>query len=370
MGKKHITLMLTITDKCNLKCIYCYEKRRENNVMDVNLAKEILSKYLDNDEYYEGVNIVLFGGEPFLYPERVMEICEWTWNNKWKVPYIFNFSTNGTVLTNDIKNWLRKNAERIVINLSADGTKETQNVNRSCSYDLIDYDFFVNTWEKPMVKMTISNDRISNLAEDVIFFHERGFGFLECNFAEGLAWNIKKEIIEKEFVKLMKYYEDHPHIEVCPLFEFDFNLLLQEKSLKKKCGIGDKMVMYYTDGTVYPCNYISPMNMEKEQIKKLESIDFNNNKLFIDRECITNCDYYSLCPTCYAANFMQSGNLWKRNRTLCEVLKSRIYYSALIKANRVLAMDKIEKLDEETRIYYQCEITAIKKILSQHECSL
>lgn len=356
--------MLTITDRCNLKCTYCYESNREDKVMDIVTAKKIIQEYLNLDKLYSMVNIVLFGGEPFLYPNLVREICEWTWENDWNVPYIFNFSTNGTLLSKDIKAWLRENANRIIVNLSADGTKIAQNANRSNSFDLIDYNFFTDTWEKPMVKMTISNISILNLAENVIFFHEKGFGFLECNFAEGIEWNFNKKILEREFVKLAKYYESHPQIEVCPLFKFDLNLLLQKKETKKRCGIGNIILMYYVDGNRYPCNCISPMSMKKEQLEKLNGIDYNDGELLVDWDCKEYCDYFSLCPTCYASNYIQNGTLCEKNRRLCEVLKLRIYYAAIIKSMRMLKLDEIEKMNEEDRIYYQSEITAIKKILS------
>ena len=107
--KEDISVHLIITHKCNLQCIYCYETRKTDKAMRIETAKEILAEYLNNSKKFSFVNIVLFGGEPFLYFQIVREICEWVWSNEWEVKYIFNFSTNGTLLNNESKEWLKEN---------------------------------------------------------------------------------------------------------------------------------------------------------------------------------------------------------------------------------------------------------------------
>lgn len=365
MQKKEIILMLTITDNCNLNCIYCYENKRTNQIMTLKTAKNILKEYLNKTEEYSFVHISLFGGEPFLFPELIKNICEWTWARNWKVSYLFDFSTNGTLFNSDIKQWLTQNSNRIKLNLSADGNKISQDVNRSQSFGQVEYDFFIKTWKNPAVKMTISKQSFPFLADNIIFFHELGFEFVECNFAEGINWEVDEKILIKESKKMVKYYKNHPEINVCPLFNFDFNPYLQTKSKEKKCGIGEHIFMYYMDGKLYPCNCVSPLDMNDAQLKVLENIDYTKNECLIDYDCMENCDFYSLCPTCYAANYLREGTLWKRNRKLCNILKIRVYYSAIIKATRILEQkDKIARMSEDEKMYYKYEIEAIENILS------
>lgn len=80
-------LMLIVTDKCNLHCTYCYEYKKNVNVMKIEKAKKIIETYL-NSLYYDTVDILFFGGEPLLEFGLIVDICEWIWNGKWKNKYI------------------------------------------------------------------------------------------------------------------------------------------------------------------------------------------------------------------------------------------------------------------------------------------
>ena len=65
------TVSLTLTEDCNLNCIYCYEKHNKNRVMSIDTAKEILDKELTVEDGTKEVYIDLFGGEPFLEFELI-----------------------------------------------------------------------------------------------------------------------------------------------------------------------------------------------------------------------------------------------------------------------------------------------------------
>ena len=46
----HKKIMLIITENCNLRCIYCYEKNKNGKSMTFETAKEILDRaYADMD---------------------------------------------------------------------------------------------------------------------------------------------------------------------------------------------------------------------------------------------------------------------------------------------------------------------------------
>ncbi len=56
-------------------------------------------------------------------------------------PYICFATTNGTLIKDEIKEWIEQNSERFWLGLSVDGTKAMHNLNRSNSYDQIDTNF-------------------------------------------------------------------------------------------------------------------------------------------------------------------------------------------------------------------------------------
>lgn len=77
--KFHLSIVLT--NKCNLNCIYCYENNKSNHSISIDRIKEIISYYLNCQDYDE-VEIDFFGGEPFLEFKKIKEVCEWVWANK------------------------------------------------------------------------------------------------------------------------------------------------------------------------------------------------------------------------------------------------------------------------------------------------
>lgn len=361
------SLLLTITNDCNLRCVYCYQKKKSSDVISLELAKKIFSIHLSNNHKFSFLNIVLFGGEPFLYFERVREICEWTWGREWSIPYIFNFSTNGTLLNEDVKAWLIRNAHRILLTLSADGERASQNINRCNSFDRIDFDFFIRNWPKAFVKMTISQKTLSNLASDIIFFHQLGFHFTECNLAVGIDWQNKdnETILKRELNKLVEYYVEHSEINPAPIIDLDLWKCSSEKRREKSCGIGESVLMYDSDGKCYPCNYITPMSFDEENLNYLLNVDYSNIDQIIDENCYKECYYFPICPTCYGGDYLINNKMKMKNHSLCRLVKIRAYYSALLRAFQIKKQWHNCEMTAEEKLKLRLEIQTIQYIVSE-----
>lgn len=100
------TCFVLLGNACNQDCSYCYQKK-----------EPIISQF--NESIIDVINkhdrLYLFGGEPFLYLKTIKEIISHIGN---KVNFI-NITTNGTLLTKDIVDWVNDN--NIHISLSHDG---------------------------------------------------------------------------------------------------------------------------------------------------------------------------------------------------------------------------------------------------------
>lgn len=361
------SLILTITNDCNLCCEYCYQGRKRSNVMSLNTAKKILSRHLNDVEKFSSMNIVLFGGEPFLCFERVREICEWTWAQKWSIPYIFNFSTNGTLLNENAKGWLVQNSHRILLTLSADGDRDSQNINRCNSFDMIDFDFFIKNWPKAFVKMTVSQKTLANMASNIIFFHQLGFDFAECNLAVGINWQSEEneEILKRELNKLVEYYAQNSDITPAPIINLDLWKCSSPKRREKCCGIGESVLMYDCDGKSYPCNFITPMTFDEENLEKLLAVDYTDVDQIIDEKCYDECYYFPICPTCYGGDYAINQKIKMKNYSLCRLVKIRAYYSALLKAARIKNQWHNREMSMEEKIKIRLEIQSIQHIVRE-----
>lgn len=336
--KKIREINLVITHKCNLNCIYCYEVNKDGGEMSIETAKGIITHYLSTKTCDE-LAINLFGGEPLLRFPFIKELCEWTWCQSWPQEYMYYADTNGVNLTDEVKSWASKNRNRFIMLLSLDGTPQTHNRNRSNSYDLIDLDFFIQNWPKHGVKMTISNQYLETLAEDVIFLHSKGFKIKGSNIAEGIVikdFDRKYEVIKKQYFKIVEWYLAHPEVEVAQLFDLNLSICESHKKERiKYCGCGtDATKVIDIDGKEYPCTYFFPLSMKSEELKKISEYDLTDENLFIDEDCLENCYIYPICKGCYGDNYSTTGKFSKRSEQKCKLAKLRALSVATLQAKK------------------------------------
>ena len=313
---KHVTL--TLTERCNLNCVYCYEGYKSNKRMTFETAASILHKELSNSSEYDYVEVAFHGGEPLLEFDLMKAICEYVWAGDYNCNYYFFATTNGTLLSDDMKEWFSENRDKIMLGLSLDGTKDVQDHNRSGSYDMIDLAFFKELWPNQPVKMTISNYTVGRLAESVIHAHGCGFK-VSANFAFGIDWE-KADLdqLDDELEKLIEYYVAEPYTEPCSLIGQKFELVGSGSC--RWCGAGKSMKVYDTEGTLFPCHYFMGFSIGESQSEKARDIDFSNDELFRSVGC-DGCAVYPVCPTCYGYNYASTGSVSKRDKGLCVLTK-------------------------------------------------
>ncbi len=97
-----LSIMLITTRQCNLRCVYCYEKH-ENLAMSLDVYNSI-ALYIEKslmEKKYTSVNITLFGGEPFIEYENVVNFLEDVNRicDKYNVPFGAGATSNGVLIT-------------------------------------------------------------------------------------------------------------------------------------------------------------------------------------------------------------------------------------------------------------------------------
>lgn len=329
-------IYITTNTTCNLRCIYCYEQDKScQDTFNIEQAKETIAKTLIH-KTDKGTLINFHGGEPFLSYQKIKELCEWTWKQCFPERYRFFATSNGTLIHGEIQDWLYKNRHRFIVGLSLDGTREMHNLNRSNSFDLIDLNFFVRTWPKQGVKMTISPKTINSLADGLIFIHEKGFQNIISNLAEMMDWSTPeyKTIYRRELKKISEYYINHPEIDKCSLFTIFFAGLIN-KDVRKWCGAGTEMEAIDVDGRKYPCHLFFESVCGKEKSEKAHTIDFTDPNQYTSEHCRA-CQLLPICPTCYGSNYIVRGAISLRDISLCELNKVQFVEVAKYEYNRIV----------------------------------
>ncbi len=127
-------LILQVTQQCNLRCSYCvyggmYENRHHTNKsMSFELAKKSIDFFLQHS--YETNNLVVsfYGGEPLLNIKLMKQCVEYVSENVDGKDVLYTVTTNGTLLTDEIMEFLEKYNFSTLISL--DGSKEEHDLNR------------------------------------------------------------------------------------------------------------------------------------------------------------------------------------------------------------------------------------------------
>lgn len=316
-------IQLTLCERCNLNCIYCYEYNKDVKIMDFNIAKRIITNEFNLAK--RGAYTLLFsfhGGEISLVFELLKEICEWMWSLDWGVKYHCAAATNGTLIHGNIQNWFSSHAKDFTLCLSLDGNKEMHDINRSNSYSQIDLNFFRNTYPNQLVKMTISPLTIHMLYDGVIDIVKKGF-CLTANLAYGCNWDNPelKKIYAAQLLKLSNFFLQNPEYQPPhKLMYFDLiklGMLLYTKAeptFGKGCGTGEQLCCYDSYGSKYPCQMFMPSSSGNRFYNKTKIKD---EDISLSKECMV-CPINILCSPCCGFLYNMNHDFVRRPNNLCD----------------------------------------------------
>lgn len=355
-SRKTKNIFIIVTNRCNLRCVYCYEQGKYTASTNLATMKQVLEKEMQDMEF-DSFDIVFHGGEPFLEWSLICELSEWLWKNYSHRHLRLMATTNGTLLNGEMKSWLTENRERFALILSLDGGRETHNRNRCNSFDRIDFDFFLRNWPRQRVKMTVNPDALPNMYNDILAIRDIGF-LVNPSLAMEVPWNteIAAPVFADQLELLIGYYLDHPDLEPCSMVDLSPALLVNTANIPRNraCGAGFNIVAYDMYGHRYPCHsFISDFSREydKEKIEQL-FCDLNcKNGLELSPGC-KDCFIYPHCEPCYGMNFSHRGDMGRFDPAVCVFTKIRVKAAASM-YTRMLVSDKdyclLRKLSDETK---------------------
>ncbi len=128
-------ITLQVTQQCNLRCAYCaysgtYENRIHNEKsMSLETAKKGIDYVISNSSESNRVDIGFYGGEPLLRFDFIKQCVEYAKANTEGKKLQFHMTTNGTILTDEIMEFLAENNFSLLISL--DGPEEIHDKNRT-----------------------------------------------------------------------------------------------------------------------------------------------------------------------------------------------------------------------------------------------
>lgn len=268
--------VLIVSQKCNLQCKYCYAQGGnfggKESFMPQEVADEAVSFLIRNSNKQE-CGLTFFGGEPLLNFDLISRTVQYAKKKSAEQGKRFRFSitTNGTLLTDKIIAFLKKESFEVLI--SIDGPKNVHDAwrvfpNGKGSFDAVQKGT-LKLIEDPgfhfSARATLTHNCISLRKLSDFFDEERFSRAMACPVSPKRAGGERDDycLSPRDFKKLLDEYERlafsiiHKYQKGKPVvlnpFKEYMKLLQGRVRRRFSCGVGRGMLTISAQGDIYPC---------------------------------------------------------------------------------------------------------------------
>ena len=320
-------LSIWVTKTCNMACSYCYEEgliREDTGVCEIDYIEKTI-EFINTMCYTTAskkIFIKFFGGEPlikFPFIKKFVEIANEKIDDK--ITPFYSITTNGTLMTDDMLIWLKKN--NVECALSIDGDEEIYSINRryknrSSAWRDVD-DLIPRLFDaslKLSARVTYNSKTVSKLSSSCEYLINRGFTVLKVvpDYFDS-EWSDKSlEILEGQLREIDKIRNIRKNAYI--------NLDDDELFIGRRgCAGGYSMFSIDLGGNVYPCTYVMDDKQfllgNIENVSEIEPRYTDGTSL--NREDCVGCRYFKCCKSasCLYGNYKMTGYLNKTNSFFC-----------------------------------------------------
>ena len=279
-------LTLHITNKCNLRCKYCYVRKGEET-----MAKKTAYAAVDlAAREKKPCGLIFFGGEPLVERGLIYDIVEYSQKIKRETGQVFYYkiTTNGTLLDEEFLRF--SSGIDMMVGFSHDGHMQDDCrlfADGSGTAAILEDKIPMLLQYQPyaVAMCTVNPSTAGKLAESVKWLFEKGFRYIAIspNYDKSAPWDKKSlAILESEYKKLSGLYikwtrENQKFYLSC--FEMKIMSHLKgEKYCEDRCQLGRKQVSVAPDGRLYPCvQFVGEAEYEMGDV--FFGIDANKRKI-------------------------------------------------------------------------------------------
>ncbi len=350
------TMVLNVTNKCNLACTYCYEYGEDKIVdtgcdpapayMSEETARKSVDFMFDQSGALPTAHLTFFGGETLLNFKVLKKTLAYAREraNSLGKELDVSLTTNATLLRDEVIEWLADN--HVGVTISIDGPKEAQDKFRVFKNGKGTYDYVL-----PKIKRLLERHRSRPVGARVtltrqtldatrIFHHLRNeVGFWEVGFApvttaDGRGYAIEDSGFDRmlaHFEELAQEFLEHAVEDRHHGFSNVRDTLEEiHKGVSKAfpCGAGLGLMGVATDGDVALCHRFA--GSDEHSVGSVErGVDRERQFEFLGKHHVANktdcsrCWARPLCAGgCYHEAHVRYGDTGKANLHYCDWIRS------------------------------------------------
>ncbi|EAR61197.1 quinohemoprotein amine dehydrogenase maturation protein [Neptuniibacter caesariensis] len=325
------TVVLNVNTGCNLSCSYCYkedlDKPSAGKKMGLETAIQSIEMLIAESPQEERYNVVFFGGEPLSNLALIREVVDYSERRFAELgkPVDFTMTTNATLLTEEIVDWL--NEHRFGISISMDGPKAIHDKNRITvggqgTYDVVSRKarmLLERYQSRPVgarVTLTKGITDIRRIWDHL--FNELGFaevGFAPVTSGDISYYNLSDEELAAVFSNMkalgQEYLEaalDHRNIGFSNMHQLITDLHEGNKKALP-CGAGVAMLAVDHEGGLNLCHRFTGSDLDtfgsvQQGMDKARLGDFLEQRLDRTNTGCASCRIRNLCSGgCYHESY-------------------------------------------------------------------
>ena len=338
-------LTLQITQRCNLKCEYCtysgnyFNRGHANKVMPFEIAKKAIDYFISHSRDASYFVISFYGGEPLLEFELMKQCVKYADNKAEGRKVSYNFTTNGTLLTEEKYEFLVKHDFRILVSLDGPQkvhdrhrvfvgttigsfqqmTKNLKALKKKYPEYYTQYISFNTVLDpgypiKEICDFTKENELVNNSmalsslitdvqAKEKPHYSEQFIEEYEYEKFKAFLWKLGRLDIADIPPLMRQHFSDMKRTAIC--FERIEQSELPDKGHRGgPCIPGVRKFFVDVEGKIFPCERVSEMSetacighidrgIDEEKALHLLNIEH------LTSESCRNCWAYILCRTCF-----------------------------------------------------------------------
>lgn len=261
------TLMLYLTEECNLRCTYCFVKKEPKFMTRETALRTldwVLQRNISGGEYKLLVNF--FGGEPFLAADLMQEVVDYGRQVRPNVYKSFTFAatTNGTLANERVEKVVREGEMALLISLDggAQANRFRPMGSGRESYSLVRKNLpKLAEWARICTaRVTFTPDNLELLKNVRDVLDVASVGVALCPVVEA-DWSGSEHALEDAYQELGEWFALEVRAGRRPPLEVTWELLRDyqqrlvcQKRPARACPLGDGLMAVDSAGNVLPCH--------------------------------------------------------------------------------------------------------------------
>lgn len=342
------TLILHVTEACNLNCRYCYQRADQSassgaRRMNTTTARKAVDFLIDRSDGLQDIVLVFFGGEPLLNFPVITQTVDYARQRAAEHGKRVDFAltTNGTLLTKDTIKFLQ--THHIGVTVSLDGWQQIHDrfrrfPNGRPSYGLIRTNvqrLLGRSDNRPAVARVTLAESPENVSK--ILNHLLDLGFVEVGFAPVTTGHPEFQLNDRDMDRLLDQFaqlaRDFLQAALGGKFYGFSNVidllvsLHQGEVMNYPCGAGLGLFAVAPGGELYLCQrftgddrYCMGTIFDGFNWKKLQR--FRNEAEICNKGICRECWVRTVCTGgCYHEACVREGSHLQPNLHYCEWIR-------------------------------------------------